>query len=152
MIGHLQRNKAKIAAQHFDMIETVDSFRLAEALNRRCAEFGKVMPVLIEVNSGREAQKAGVVPEDLETLVRQLSQLPHIQVQGLMTMGPEGDDPEDARPYFRATRQAYDHLAGLNLPNVSMRALSMGMSASYLAAIEEGATMVRIGTRLFGKR
>lgn len=152
MIGHLQRNKAKVAAQRFDMVETIDSLRLAEALDRRCAAIGKKMPVLVEVNSGREANKTGVFPEDLDDLVRQISQLNHIQVQGLMTMGPGFGDPENARPYFRATREAFERLASLNMPNVVMSALSMGMSNSYLVAIEEGSTMVRIGTRLFGRR
>jgi len=152
MIGHLQRNKAKAAIQHFDMIETVDSWRLAETLDRRCSNLGKTIPVLVEVNSGREARKTGVLPEEVDDLVRQLSQLQHIQVQGLMTMGPRFGDPEDARPYFRATREAFERLAALNLPNITMRTLSMGMSNSYLIAIEEGSNMVRIGTQIFGKQ
>lgn len=150
MIGHLQRNKAKKAVQLFDMIETMDSWRLAVALDRHCTAIGKVMPVLVEINSGREARKTGVLPEEVDGLVRRLSQLQHIQVQGLMTMGPRFGDPEDARPYFRATREAFEHLAGLNLPKVTMRTLSMGMSNSYLVAIEEGANMVRIGSEIFG--
>ncbi|MEA3440059.1 MAG: YggS family pyridoxal phosphate-dependent enzyme [Chloroflexota bacterium] len=152
MIGHLQRNKAKAAVQYFDMIETVDSWRLAETLDRRCANLGKTIPVLVEINSGREAGKTGVLPEEVDDLVRRLSQLSHIQVQGLMTMGPRFGDPEDARPYFRATREAFERLAALNLPNITMRTLSMGMSNSYLIAIEEGSTMVRIGTQIFGSR
>jgi pyridoxal phosphate enzyme (YggS family) len=152
IIGHLQRNKAKAAVQHFDMIETVDSWRLAETLDRRCANLGKTIPVLVEVNSGREARKTGVLPEEVDDLVRQLSQLQHIQVQGLMTMGPRFGDPEDARPYFRATSEAFERLAALYLPNITMRTLSMGMSNSYLIAIEEGSNMVRIGTQIFGKQ
>jgi pyridoxal phosphate enzyme (YggS family) len=150
MIGHLQRNKAKKAVQFFDMIETVDSLRLAVKLDRYCAAVGKVMPVLVEINSGREARKTGVLPEEVDDLVRRLSDLPSIQVQGLMTMGPRFGNPEDARPYFHATRTAFERLATLNLPNVSMRTLSMGMSNSYLVAIEEGANMVRIGSEIFG--
>jgi PLP dependent protein len=150
MIGHLQRNKAKKAVRFFDMIETVDSLRLAVKLDRYCAAVGKVMPVLVEINSGREARKTGVLPEEVDDLVRRLSDLPSIQVQGLMTMGPRFGNPEDARPYFRATSTAFERLATLNLPNVSMRTLSMGMSNSYLVAIEEGANMVRIGSEIFG--
>jgi pyridoxal phosphate enzyme (YggS family) len=152
MIGHLQRNKAKLAAQHFDMIETVDSWRIAQTLERHCAGMGKVMPVLIEINSGRESNKTGVLPDDVDGLVDRMSELEHIRVEGLMTMGPRFGDPEDSRPYFKATRGAFERLAAKNLPNVTMRYLSMGMSNSYLIAIEEGANIVRIGTKLFGER
>jgi pyridoxal phosphate enzyme (YggS family) len=152
MIGHLQRNKVKTAIQLFDIIETVDSLRLAKEINKRCAPVGKTMPVLIEINSGREASKTGVLPDDVESLVRQTSRLPHIRIQGLMTMGPAFGDPENARPYFAATREAFERLARLSLPNVDMQILSMGMSNSYLVAIQEGANIVRIGTKLFGAR
>jgi pyridoxal phosphate enzyme (YggS family) len=151
MIGHLQTNKVKKAVELFDMIETVDSWRLGQEINKRCAAAGKVMPVLIEVNSGREANKTGVLPEEADALVGQLAQLPHIRVQGLMTMGPRFGDPQDARPYFQATRAAFERLAGAPVPNVEMRYLSMGMSNSYRVAIEEGANVVRIGTLLFGE-
>ena len=152
MIGHLQRNKAKKAVQLFDMIETLDSWRLAQEIERRCAVIDKVMPVLVEVNSGREVSKTGVLPEQVDELVWQVSELAHVRIQGLMTMGPRFGDPEDARPYFRATREAFERLAAANIPNVEMRYLSMGMSNSYQVAIEEGANMVRIGTLLFGER
>jgi pyridoxal phosphate enzyme (YggS family) len=152
VIGHLQRNKAKTAMQLFDLTETVDSWRLAEALDRRCAVIGKVMPVLVEINSGREARKTGVLPEDVDDLIQRLSELQHIRVQGLMTMGPRFGDLEEARPYFWATRAAFERLSAWNLPNVTMRYLSMGMSNSYLVAIEEGANVVRIGTEMFGRR
>jgi len=152
MIGHLQRNKVKKAVRLFDMIETVDSLRLAKAIDRHCAKIGKVMPILVEINSGREPTKTGVLPEDVNDLVRQISELRNIRVQGLMTMGPRFGDPEDARPYFRATNQAFQRLSALNFPDVTMRYLSMGMSNSYLIAILEGATMVRIGTQIFGER
>jgi pyridoxal phosphate enzyme (YggS family) len=152
MIGHLQRNKAKLAAQHFDMIETIDSWRLAQAVDRRCANAEKTMPVLIEINSGHEANKTGVMPEAVDKLVERMSTLEHIRVEGLMTMGPRFGDPEDSRPYFRATREAFGRLASKNLPNVTMRYLSMGMSNSYRIAIEEGANIIRIGTRLFGEQ
>ncbi|MBC7233292.1 MAG: YggS family pyridoxal phosphate-dependent enzyme [Chloroflexi bacterium] len=152
MIGHLQTNKAKSAVQLFDMIETLDSWRLAQELEKRCAALGKVMPVLIEVNSGREASKTGVLPEEVEQLAWQVSTLPHLRLQGLMTMGPRFGNPEDARPYFRITREIFERLKATHIPNVEMRYLSMGMSNSYLVAIEEGANMVRIGTLLFGER
>ena len=152
MIGHLQKNKVKKAVRLFDMIETLDSWPLAELIDRRCAAIGKIMPVLVEINSGREASKTGVLPEEVDDLVRRVSDLQHIRVQGLMTMGPRFGDPENARPYFRATKEAFDRLAKANLPNVEMRYLSMGMSNSYQVAIEEGANMVRLGTVLFGER
>jgi len=152
MIGHLQRNKVTRAVQLFDLIETVDSWRLAEALDRRCEAIGKVMPVLVEINSGREASKTGVLPENIDGLMQRLSELQHICVQGLMTMGPRFGDPEEARSYFRATRTAFERLSDWNLPNVTMRYLSMGMSNSYRVAIEEGANVVRIGTKIFGHR
>ena len=142
----------KKAVQLFDLIETADSWRLAEALDRRCAVIGKVLPVLVEINSGREISKTGVLPEDVDDLVQRLSELRHIRVQGLMTMGPRFGDPEQARPYFLATRATFERLSAWNLPNVTMRYLSMGMSNSYLVAIEEGANVVRIGTKIFGRR
>ncbi len=152
MLGHLQKNKVKKAVRLFDMIETLDSWPLAELIDRRCAAIGKTMPVLVEVNIGREASKTGVLPEEVDDLVRRVSDLQHIRVQGLMTMGPRFGDPEDARPYFRATKEAFDRLAKANLPNVEMRYLSMGMSNSYQVALEEGANMVRLGTVLFGEQ
>jgi len=152
MIGHLQRNKVKQAVEIFDAIETVDSLRLASEIDKRCAGIGRTMSVLIEINSGREPQKAGVLPEDAEDLLREMASLEHIKVQGLMTMGPQFGDPEEARPYFQKTKKLFDALKTLRLPHVEMRILSMGMSNSYRVAIEEGATMVRIGTGVFGER
>ncbi|OQB27713.1 MAG: alanine racemase [Chloroflexi bacterium ADurb.Bin180] len=149
LIGHLQTNKAKKAVEFFDLVETVDSLRLARELDRRCAAVGRTMPVLIEVNSGSEEAKSGVLPENLDELLEGLSVLEHLSVQGLMTMGPRLGNPEDSRPYFRATRSAFERLARAGLAHVEMRMLSMGMSNSYLIAIEEGATMVRLGTLLF---
>ena len=151
-IGHLQRNKARRAVALFDMIETVDSIRLARALDRICGETGKTLEVLIEVNSGREPNKTGVFPEDAEALAREIAGLERLRVEGLMTMGPFSGDPEAARPCFRETRGVFDRLGELSLPNVNMRRLSMGMSNSYLVAIEEGANLVRLGTRIFGPR
>lgn len=152
LIGHLQRNKAKKAAELFDMVETVDSWRIARTLDRYCAELGKVMSVLIEVNSGREPQKTGLLPEEVDDLARRLGELHHIRLEGLMTMGPRFGDPQAARPYFQVTKEAFTRLKKADIPNVNMRYLSMGMSNTYEIAIEEGANMVRIGTKLFGER
>jgi pyridoxal phosphate enzyme (YggS family) len=151
-IGHLQKNKVKKAVDIFDLIETVDSFEIAVEIDKRCREPGKVMPVLIEVNSGRERQKFGVFPEDAAGLVRELARLQNIRVEGLMTMGPEFGSPEGARPFFQETRRTFDKIKGLGFPGVAMDWLSMGMSHSYRVAVEEGANMVRIGTRIFGPR
>lgn len=151
-IGHLQKNKAKKAAKIFDMIETVDSIEIANELDKRCAQIGKVMPVLIEINSGREPQKAGVLPEEAEQLIREISALQNIKVMGLMTMGPRFGNPEDSRPYFVETRKIFEKIRKLDLPNVEMKYLSMGMTNSYRIALEEGANMVRIGTKIFGER
>lgn len=152
MIGHLQRNKAAAAVRLFDMIETVDSVKLAEAIDLRCARLGKTIPVLVEVNSGRERTKTGVLPEELDDLVIGITKMKHIRLMGLMTMGPRFGDPEDARPFFKATREAFERLSALRLPNVSLRYLSMGMTNSYQVAIEEGANLLRIGTKIFGPR
>jgi len=151
-IGHLQRNKVKKAVGIFNMIESLDSLRLAEEIDKRCREIGKVMPVLVEVNSGREEQKFGVLPKDVEELVREVSSLPNIKIMGLMTMGPRFGNPEDSRPYFVKTREIFEKIKRLNLPNVEMRYLSMGMTNSYRIALEEGANMVRMGTKIFGER
>lgn len=152
VIGHLQSNKVGKAVDYFDMIETVDSWKLASRLDRYCREMGKIMPVLIEINSGREANKTGVLPEKVEDLATKLSTLPNLRLEGLMTMGPRFGDPQKARPYFQATRRAFERLSAQHLPNVQMRHLSMGMSNSYKIAIEEGATIIRIGNKLFGER
>ena len=151
-IGHLQRNKAKKAVKLFDMIETVDSVAIASEIDKRCAQIDKVMPVLIEVNSGREKRKSGVLPESVEPLVRKISTLPNIRIIGLMTMGPRTGDPEDSRPYFVVAKKIFEGIKQLNLPGVEMRYLSMGMTNSYRIAIEEGANIVRLGTLIFGQR
>jgi pyridoxal phosphate enzyme (YggS family) len=152
MIGHLQSNKARIAVRIFDMIETVDSLRLASAIDRACNDAGKVMPVLIEINSGEEGQKAGVLPGDAVSLAKAMSELQNIRVMGLMTMGPFSDNPEDARPYYNKTSLLFDELKAMNIDGIEMRYLSMGMSDSYRVAIEEGANLIRIGTMIFGER
>jgi hypothetical protein len=151
-IGHLQKNKVKKAVKIFDMIETVDSLEVAGEIDRRCAQIGKVMPVLIEINSGREKQKFGAFPEEAEQLITEVSSLRNIRVMGLMTMGPRFGNPENSRPYFVETKRIFERIKKLNLPNVEMRYLSMGMTNSYKIAIDEGANVVRIGTKIFGGR
>jgi len=151
-IGYLQRNKVKKAVRIFDMIETVDSIEIAQEIDKRCAQIGKIMPVLIEINSGREKQKSGVLPENAEQLVREISVLPNVRITGLMTMGPRFGNPEDSRPYFVETKKLFDRIKQLNLPNLEMKYLSMGMTNSYKIALEEGANVVRIGNKIFGER
>jgi pyridoxal phosphate enzyme (YggS family) len=136
----------------FDMIETVASLRLALEIDRTCRRAGKIMPVLIEVNSGEEDQKAGVMPAEAAGLIEDIRPLEHVKIMGLMTMGPFSGDPEDARPYFRTTRNLFEEVKAMGLPGVEMKYLSMGMSNSYRVAVEEGANLVRIGTKLFGER
>ncbi|MDO8579084.1 MAG: YggS family pyridoxal phosphate-dependent enzyme [Dehalococcoidales bacterium] len=149
LIGHLQHNKVKKAVQLFDVIETVDSVDIAQEIDWQCGQFGKIMPVLIEVNSGREVQKSGVFPENVENLVKQSALFPNIRVAGLMTIGPLSENPEDSRPYFAATKKLFEELKSVKLPGVRMEYLSMGMSNSYQVAIEEGANVVRIGRKIF---
>jgi PLP dependent protein len=151
-IGHLQKNKIKKAVEIFDMIETVDSLEIAWEIDKRCAQFGKIMPILIEINSGREAQKSGVLPEKAVLLAQSISKLSNIRLMGLMTMGPQVGDPEDSRPYFITARKTFEELKILNISNVDMKYLSMGMTNSYRVALEEGANLVRLGTLIFGER
>jgi pyridoxal phosphate enzyme (YggS family) len=151
-IGHLQTNKARKAVEIFDLIETVDSIALGRELDKRADAAGKTMDVLVEINSGREPQKAGALPEEAEGLVRDLAALPRLRVLGLMTMGPFEGDPEDSRPYFRETRRVFEALAKAAVPGAAMERLSMGMSYSWRVAVEEGANLVRIGTAIFGPR
>ncbi|PIX27331.1 MAG: YggS family pyridoxal phosphate-dependent enzyme, partial [Chloroflexi bacterium CG_4_8_14_3_um_filter_45_15] len=135
----------------FDMIETVDSVEIAKEIDKRCGQIGKVMPVLIEINSGEEEQKFGVHPEYAEELIKEISGLQNVKVVGLMTMGPRFGNPENSRPYFVKMREVFEKIRRLNLPNVEMKYLSMGMTNSYKVAIEEGANIVRIGTMIFGE-
>jgi len=152
-IGTLQKHSIRRnVVQVFDMIETVDSLEIASEIDKKCVLIGKTMPVLIEVNSGGESQKSGVLPEAVEPLIRQIGGLGSLKVMGLMTMGPYSADPEDSRPFFVETRRIFDVIKELDIPDVEMRYLSMGMTDSYRVAIEEGANIVRIGTGLFGER
>ena len=151
-IGHLQKNKVKRAVNLFDMIESIDSLEIAQEIDKRCAEAQKVMPSLLEINSGEEEQKFGVFPEKVEPVIKEISSLPNIKLVGLMTMGPRTGDPQAARPYFKKTRQIFGKIGSLDIQGIEMRYLSMGMTNSYKIAIEEGANIVRIGTKLFGQR
>ena len=151
-IGHLQTKKVRKVVEMFDMIESVDSLRLAQEIERCCAIRDEVMAILIEVNSGKEEQKYGVNPEHVLELIDEISSYPHLKIMGLMTMGPRFGNPEEARPYFEKTRKLFEQIKGLHSPNVEMKYLSMGMTNSYGVALEEGANLVRIGTKIFGDR
>jgi hypothetical protein len=144
MIGHLQTNKARDAVALFDLIHSVDSRRLAEELNRWAEGAGKTQAVLLEVNVSGEASKFGLKPEDLESTLKEINYLSRLEVRGLMTVAPFAEEAAQARPYFRRLRELRDA--------VGLRELSMGMSHDFEVAIEEGATMVRIGSAIFGER
>lgn len=152
-IGHLQSNKAKIAAMTCDMIETIDSFKLGCALNKHLEKIDKILDVLIQVNIGDDRKKAGVSSRDAEALLNQLNSLSKLRVCGLMTMPPMVNDPELSRPYFRDLRVLAEKLMKKGLfPTRKKPELSMGMSSDFPIAIEEGATIVRVGTAIFGQR
>ncbi|PIZ97854.1 YggS family pyridoxal phosphate-dependent enzyme [Candidatus Micrarchaeota archaeon CG_4_10_14_0_2_um_filter_49_7] len=148
-IGHLQKNKVKRALKIFSCIQSVDSFALAEEIDRQAGVIGKTVSVLIEVNVGGEKSKFGVAPEKAQEVITQISPLKNVKVNGLMAMEPPSENPEDARPYFKQMKQLFDGIKKSNIPNVEMRFLSMGMSSSYRVAIEEGSNMVRLGRVLF---
>ena len=152
MIGRLQRNKARRALGTFDWLQTLDSLPLAERLERLLAEQNRNLPVLVQVNIGREPQKAGVLPEELPGFLSQLAAFPHLKVRGLMAIPPAPTRQEDSRPYFREMKRLFDGLAAEKIPGVALEVLSMGMSADWEVAVEEGATMIRLGTVLFGPR
>ena len=149
MIGALQKNKINKVLPIFDVIQTVDSLKLAEAIDKRS---DRMVPVYIEINSGKEPQKSGIMPEEAEETIRRISHLKNLKIEGVMTMGPRFGNPEDARPYFRETRKIFEYIRSLDILNLDMNVLSMGMSNSYKIAIEEGSNMVRIGTAIFGER
>lgn len=152
MIGHLQRNKVKYIIDKAAMIHSVDSLRLAEAIEKEAAKKGITADILIEVNVAKEDTKFGVMPEDAGSLVLQVSKLPHIRVRGLMTIAPFVENPEENRIYFRRLRNLAVDIGENKSDNVTMSVLSMGMTNDYEIAIEEGATMIRVGTGLFGAR
>ena len=152
LIGHLQRNKVKYVVDKACLIHSVDSLRLAETISQEAQKKGIAVPVLIEVNVAEEESKFGVKVEETEELIRQISGLPGIRVQGLMTIAPFVEDPEENRTVFSKLKKLYVDIKEKNIDNVSMNVLSMGMTNDYEVAIEEGATMVRVGTGIFGER
>lgn len=152
MIGHLQRNKVKYIIDKVTLIHSVDSLRLAEAIEKEAAKKGIIADILIEVNVAKEDTKFGVMPEDAAELISQISNLSHIRVKGLMTIAPFVDDPEENRIYFQRLRNLAVDIGENKSDNVTMSVLSMGMTNDYEIAIEEGATMIRVGTGLFGAR
>jgi pyridoxal phosphate enzyme (YggS family) len=152
LIGTLQSNKAKYAVKLFDLIHSVDSLALAKEIDKQASKIGKIQDILIEVNIAEEENKSGVAFKDAMGLIREAAMLKNISIKGLMTMPPYSDDPENSRPYFKKLRQLASDVMKQKIPGVSMKELSMGMSGDFEVAVEEGATMVRVGTAIFGER
>ena len=152
MIGHLQTNKVKYLMGKTTLIHSVDSLKLAQEIEKQAAKNNIVADILIEVNIAEEATKFGIMKEETFSLVREAAKLPHVRIKGLMTIAPFVEDAEDNRLYFRQIRELSVDIANQNIDNVSMNVLSMGMTADYMVAIEEGATIVRVGTGIFGER
>ncbi len=151
-IGRLQKNKIGRIVELFDLIETLDSIDMARLIEASCTAIGKVMPVLVEINIGREPQKSGIMPEEAPGFIQEAAGFRHLRVSGLMTMGPQNLSQGELRPYFTATRRLFGEIGQSGIARVEMRYLSMGMTDSYRAAIEEGANVVRIGSKIFGPR
>ncbi len=152
MIGHLQRNKVKAALNIFSLVQTVDSVELARELDKEGRKRGERIRAFVEVNLGGEETKSGIVKEKVVPLLQEIGLLSHLIVEGLMTIPPLKENPEEIRPFFRALREVQAEIKGLKIPNVEPKELSMGMTHDYLVAIEEGSTLVRIGTAIFGPR
>ena len=152
MIGHLQRNKVKQVLPHAVLIHSVDSCRLAEQISQEAGKLGITAKILLEVNVAKEESKFGMMPEDVEEMAGQIAALPHLQIEGLMTIAPFVDDPEKNRPVFRKLYQLSVDIKKKNIDNVNMGVLSMGMTGDYQVAVEEGSTMIRVGTGIFGAR
>ena len=149
MIGHLQSNKVKQAINLFSMIQSVDRFSLAEAIDKRAKQSERRINILVQVNISGEATKSGIDKENALSLISEIANLKNINVEGLMTMPPYFTDPQDARPYFKALRGLKEEIEGQRFGNISMKELSMGMTNDFEIAIEEGATIVRVGTAIF---
>ena len=152
MIGHLQRNKVKYIVGKVELIHSVDTYRLAEEINIQAKKQNVIVPILVEVNIAHEESKFGISAEDAILLVEEISKLENIRIKGLMTIAPFVENPEDNRLYFRKIKQLSVDITNKNIDNVFMEILSMGMTGDYMVAIEEGATMVRVGTGIFGER
>jgi pyridoxal phosphate enzyme (YggS family) len=151
-IGHLQTNKAKYVVKIFDLIHSVDSYRLAKELDKQARKNNKIQKILVQVNIAEEDSKSGVQTQDTLALIREISLLENLSVKGLMTMPPYFNAPEKARPFFKALRHLRNDIRSAHIPGVSMNELSMGMTGDFEVAIQEGATIVRIGTAIFGER
>lgn len=152
MIGHLQRNKVKYIADKVTMIHSLDSLRLAETIESEASKHNRVIPVLIEVNVAMEESKFGISVDEVLPFVQELSKFPHLRVNGLMTIAPYVENPEENRQIFRKLKKLSVDIEEKNINNINMSVLSMGMTGDYQVAIEEGATMVRVGTGIFGER
>ena len=152
MIGHMQRNKVKYIIDKVDLIHSVDSLRLAETIENEAAKHNVTVPILIEVNVAQEESKFGLKTEEVLSLVESVAALPHINIKGLMTIAPYVEDPEENRGIFRQLKKLSVDIAAKNINNVNMSVLSMGMTGDYQVAVQEGATMVRVGTGIFGER
>ena len=151
-VGALQTNKVKYLAGKVALIHSVDRLHLAEEIDRQWGKIGAAADILIQLNLGHELTKSGTSEEELEALVREIVQFPHLRIRGLMTLPPYIENPEEVRPYFRHLRELARHIEGLAIPGVEMRELSMGMTHDFEVAIEEGATLIRVGTAIFGMR
>jgi hypothetical protein len=151
-IGHLQSNKAKYAVRLFDLIHSVDSLKLARELNKQAGKVDKIQQILLQVNISAEDTKSGISTDEAPRLIAEISQLKNLAVKGLMTMPPYFYQPEKVQPFFAALRELRDQIKEQSLPNVSLDELSMGMTGDFEVAIKEGATLVRIGTAIFGER
>lgn len=152
MIGHLQRNKVKYIVDKVAMIHSVDSLRLAETIEKEAEKKNVVVPILIEVNVAQEESKFGLKPEEVLSFIEQIASFPHIQIKGLMTIAPYVENAEENREIFRELKKLSVDIAAKNINNVTMSVLSMGMTGDYMVAVQEGATMVRVGTGIFGAR
>ena len=152
MIGHLQRNKVKYIVDKVAMIHSVDSLRLAETIEKEAAKKAVIVPILIEVNVAQEESKFGLKPEEVLPLIEQIADFSHIRIKGLMTIAPYVDNAEENREIFRELKKLSVDIAAKNINNVTMSVLSMGMTGDYMVAVQEGATMVRVGTGIFGAR
>lgn len=152
LIGHLQTNKVKYMADKVDMLHSLDSRELADALSKKLQNIKKEMDVLVQVNVSGEKTKFGIPPEEVLGFIEQIRHLPGIHIKGLMTIAPHVDDPEEVRGVFRSLKQKFEEVKAMNFPGVEMKHLSMGMSNDYKIAVEEGATLIRLGSVIFGKR
>lgn len=152
MIGHLQRNKVKYLVGKTYLVHSVDSLRLAEQIEKEFAKHNQVCDILVEVNIAQEESKFGINAKETEELIRKIAKFEHVRIKGLMTIAPYTEDPESNRDYFREIKKLSVDIRDKNIDNVSMDVLSMGMTGDYMVAVEEGATMVRVGTGIFGER